>query len=115
MTKLTGEELLDALLRLWTAKEAVSKALGEGLSFPYSQIALPPPLAAADHALDVADASCRVRYYEVAFTEEKYLIAIAALNSDSEASADLPGEIEVRDSAWLLRQLETVTGRRFDG
>ena len=43
------------------------------------------------------------------------MIAIAALNSDSGAIADMPVEVEVRDVAWLLRQLEIVTGRRFDG
>ena len=65
--------------------------------------------------MDVAGASCRVRYYEVAFSQEIYMIAIAALNSDSGAIADMPVEVEVRDVAWLLRQLEIVTGRRFDG
>ena len=57
------------LLRLWTCKEALSKATGDALSAPFSRIELtltpaprlvagPPPYTAADwslHAIDVPD------------------------------------------------------------
>ncbi|KAL7006430.1 hypothetical protein EMMF5_004083 [Cystobasidiomycetes sp. EMM_F5] len=82
LTLLAGEDLLGALLLLWTAKEAASKAMGEGLGYPYKLIDAAPLLATSHAWINVDKQLCTIQHLRIgAPGQDQYLIAVAVLDT----------------------------------
>lgn len=75
-------ETLHLLLKAWAAKEAVSKALGDGLSFPYEKIDTYDLLVSGEqHAsISVKELRCAIAYHVLSSTDtEQTILALAVL------------------------------------
>lgn len=100
----TVSEKLGLLLRFWTTKEAVSKALGQGLSFPYVDID-----STAIHRRDtyvIQGRQCRSKEFTCLLGSRKYLIGVACLELNATACA-LPSDVDVLPVEALLELLVT--------
>lgn len=98
---------LDLLLHYWTSKEAISKALGEGLSFPYAELDSTP---LREHGIcDVRGTPCSVTEMRCQQGTAKYMIAMAALGlSDPK---NMPKELETIAVSQLVEEVRAFKRR----
>lgn len=68
---------LGLLLKFWTVKEAISKAMGEGLAFPYAE--LDSTTIEETGLCLVQGTKCFVEEQVITLGTSKYMVAIAAL------------------------------------
>lgn len=68
---------LGLLLQFWTVKEAISKAMGEGLAFPYAE--LDSTTMEGTGLCLVQGKECFVEEQVITLGNSKYMVAIAAL------------------------------------
>lgn len=82
---------LGLLLQFWTVKEAISKAMGEGLAFPYAE--LDSTTIEGTGLCLVQGKECFVEEQVITLGNSKYMVAIAALGLAGKEA--LATEIEV--------------------
>lgn len=99
-------EKLGLLLQFWTSKEAVSKAFGEGLAFPYAE--LDSVRLRQEGGCIVRGIKCVANQFIQSMGSSKYMICIAGL---SVAESALPGDIEFLPINELIKEVLTVQVR----
>lgn len=101
---------LGLLLRYWTSKEAISKASGEGLSFPYAELDSTSIRQAGGNSL-VQGKLCALSEIVCNLGSHKYMVCIAALQPEPDTA--LPAAIKVLPIQQLVKDmlaLETTSG-----
>lgn len=97
------EDKLDLLMHYWATKEAVSKAIGAGLSHPYETLDSSAVRSTGEIPLPGLGAGgkiCKIRQREIQGSDGLYLCVLALLFESTETAAELG------DVGLLLQELQ---------
>jgi phosphopantetheinyl transferase (holo-ACP synthase) len=82
---------LDLLLRFWISKEAMSKAIGEGLAFNYAE--LDSTIVRSGGNCTIRGAPCSARELSIHAGGAEYMVCVAVLGGRD--VGDVPAEVEM--------------------